>query len=208
MSRKFATVDGGENFFVTPQTWLGSARNFAKTRFKRFQTFQLSTPTKICLAKISDRKFDFSPIWCGFGGATAERTSKSACPSNFALDRLFQRSARPKNVGFGKNLGSQQKFSPDHRCLVFWRTFCKRPIEQMLQKIGVRRSLAGTSPKPLRSRRSRAKGSPKPRQSLLEPRRHLPVRRNIPEASPKPHRDVAEIRNFAEISPKTFFYHQ
>ena len=79
---------------------------------------------------------------------------------------------------------------------------------KMLQKIGVRRSLAGTSPKPLRSRRSRAKGSPKPRQSLLEPRRHLPVRRNIPEASPKPHRDVAEIRNFAEISPKTFFYHQ
>ena len=74
-------------------------------------------------AKILDRKFCFLPCWHGFWGSTNFRTSKSASSSNFALDRLFQRSVRPKNIGFAENLGSQQKFSPDYRCLLFWRTF-------------------------------------------------------------------------------------
>ena len=47
-------------------------------------------------AKISDRKFRFSLIWCGFRGATAERSSKSASSSNFASDRLILRSMRSK----------------------------------------------------------------------------------------------------------------
>ena len=62
------------------------------------------------MTKILDRKFRFLPIWRDFGGATAERTSKSAGPSNFALDRLIERSVRPKNLGFSENLGSSQNF--------------------------------------------------------------------------------------------------
>ena len=61
-------------------------------------------------AKISDRKFCFSPIWRGFGRATAERMSKSACSSNFALDRLIERPVRPKILGFGENLGFLKNF--------------------------------------------------------------------------------------------------
>ena len=32
-------------------TWLGSPRNFAKTRFRRFRTFRFSTPKKFCRRK-------------------------------------------------------------------------------------------------------------------------------------------------------------
>ena len=62
-------------------------------------------------AKISDRKFCFSPIWRGFGRATAERMSKSACSSNFALDRLIERPVRPKILGFGEMLGFLKSFT-------------------------------------------------------------------------------------------------
>ena len=61
-------------------------------------------------AKILDRNLCFSPIWRGFGRATAERTSKSDCWSNFALDRLIERHVRPKNLGFGENLGFVKNF--------------------------------------------------------------------------------------------------
>ena len=94
-SRKLATVDGGENFFVTPRTWLGSARNFAKTRFGRFQRFVFRRRKKKS-TKISDRKFCFSQILHVFQGATAKGTSKSDSSSNFALDGLILRSVRPK----------------------------------------------------------------------------------------------------------------
>ena len=60
--------------------------------------------------------FHFLQIWCGFWGATAERTSKSDSSSNFALDRLIQRSVRPKNLGFGEILGSPKNFHPGCRC--------------------------------------------------------------------------------------------
>ena len=61
-------------------------------------------------AKFSDRKFCSSPIWRGFGRATAERMSKSACSSNFALDRLIERPVRPEILGFGENLGFLKNF--------------------------------------------------------------------------------------------------
>ena len=61
-------------------------------------------------AKISDQNFCFLLSWRDFGGATAEWTSKSACPSNFALDRLIERSVRPKTLGFGENLESPKNF--------------------------------------------------------------------------------------------------
>ena len=57
-SRKLATVDGGEHFFVTPRTWLGSARNFAKTRFRRFRAFRFSTQF-FFFGKIFGLKFSF-----------------------------------------------------------------------------------------------------------------------------------------------------
>ena len=93
------------------QTWLGSARNFARTRFKRFRTFDFSTQKKKS-AKISDEIFCFLLIWCGFGRATAKRTSKSASGSNFAPDRLILRSVRTnivKNGGGRIQMVSLQK---------------------------------------------------------------------------------------------------
>ena len=57
---------------------------------------------KIFSTKFLDRKFRFLLIWCGFWRATAEWASKSASSSNFALDRLTERSVRPKNLRFGE----------------------------------------------------------------------------------------------------------
>ena len=74
-------------------------------------------------AKILDRKFRFSSIWRGFRGSTAERTSKSASSSNFALDRLIQRSVSPKNLNFASNLGSPKNFHPDCRHRFIWRNY-------------------------------------------------------------------------------------
>ena len=66
--------------------------------------------------KIVDENFEseilFFADWRDFRGATAERTSKSASSSNFALDRLIQRSVRPKNLGFGEILGPPKNFHP------------------------------------------------------------------------------------------------
>ena len=36
--------------------------------------------------------------------------SKSACLSNFALDRLIERPVRPKTLGLGENLGFLKNF--------------------------------------------------------------------------------------------------
>ena len=55
-------------------------------------------------SKMFDRNFHFSSIWRGFRRSTAERTSKSASPSNFALDRLILRSVRPQ---FDQNMSIQ-----------------------------------------------------------------------------------------------------
>ena len=59
--------------------------------------------------KTWDRNACFSTIWPGFWLAMS-RTSKSASSSNFALDRLIQRSVHPKNLEFGSNLGSGKNF--------------------------------------------------------------------------------------------------
>ena len=59
--------------------------------------------------KVFRRKIRFSLIWRGFWRATAERTSKSASTSNFALDRLILRSVRRKNLGFDQNVGFPNK---------------------------------------------------------------------------------------------------
>ena len=68
------------------------ARTDAKLCQNAFQTIpnvSFFDAKKICLTNFSDRKICFLPIWCGFRGSTAERTSKSASASNFALDRLI-----------------------------------------------------------------------------------------------------------------------
>ena len=64
--------------------------------------------------KFSNQYFRFSLTWRGFGRSTAERPSKSASSSNFALDKLIQRSLRPKNLGFVQILGSPKNFH--HGC--------------------------------------------------------------------------------------------
>ena len=56
---------------------------------------------KIVFGKIFGSKTRIFVNWWGFGEPTAEWTSKSASSSNFALDRLIQRSVRPKK--FEKN---------------------------------------------------------------------------------------------------------
>ena len=69
------------------------------------------------IAKSSDLNFRFSLIWHGFGRATAERTSKSASSSNFALDRLTQRSVRPKTSD-SKFFGPNKSFFPRMPCRI------------------------------------------------------------------------------------------
>jgi len=59
-------------------------------------------------SKKTNQKNCVLPFWRDFEGATKEWTSKSASSSNFALDRIIQRSVRPKNLGLGKNLGSRK----------------------------------------------------------------------------------------------------
>ena len=89
------------------------ARIGAKLCQNAFQTIpnvSFFDAEKFFSAKISDQKFWFSLIWRGFGRATAERMSKSACSSNFALDRLIERPVRPKILRFGENLGFLKNF--------------------------------------------------------------------------------------------------
>ena len=68
---------------------------------------------KFCLEKILDQNFRFSPFCRGFRGSAAERMSKSACSSKFALDGLLESSVRPKNLGFGKFAVRTSFFSMD-----------------------------------------------------------------------------------------------
>ena len=96
----------------TLQTRLRSVRNFAKTRFRRFRTFHCSTP-KNFVRRTFWIIFFFSLIWRDFGGATAERTSKLASSSNFALDGLIHRSVCKKNLGFDELVRSLKIFHPD-----------------------------------------------------------------------------------------------
>ena len=49
------------------QTWLGSARNFARTRFKRFRTFEFSTPKTIFRRKFGTDIFVFCLFGVDFG---------------------------------------------------------------------------------------------------------------------------------------------
>ena len=78
-----------------PQTWLRSARNFGKTRFGRFATFDFSTSKNFfgfCFAKF----FGFSWFSADFWGAAEFLTSPAASTSNFASDTPFLKSVRPK----------------------------------------------------------------------------------------------------------------
>ena len=45
--RPFATADTNFEWLFTRQTWVESARNFARTRFKRFRTFEFPKPKKL-----------------------------------------------------------------------------------------------------------------------------------------------------------------
>ena len=96
----------GDYFFVTLRTWLGSAQKLCQNAFQTISDVSFFNAKKYS-AQISDRNSCFSLIWHGFWQATTERMSNSASSSNFAVDRLIQRSVRPKNLKFGSNLGSK-----------------------------------------------------------------------------------------------------
>ena len=83
---------------VCPRTWLRSARNFAKTRFRRSPLNQFSANKKICLARFFGLGNHFTPFWARFGGSSQKRTSKSTSSQFFALDALITSSVRPKIV--------------------------------------------------------------------------------------------------------------
>ena len=105
------SVDDRVKIFGNVSNMARIGTKLCQNAFQTISDVSFFDAEKIISAKISDWKFCFSPIWRGFGRATAERMSKSACSSNFALDRLIERPVRPKILGFGENLGFLQKFS-------------------------------------------------------------------------------------------------
>ena len=106
------------------------ARIDAKLCQSTFQTnpdISFFDAQKMFAAKFSDREFLFSLIWCVFGGAMAEWTSKAASSSNCALDRLIQRSVRQKNLGFCEIIGISKTFSPGLQVSAFHAEFNPQP---------------------------------------------------------------------------------
>ena len=89
----------------TPQTWLRSARNFAKTRFRWSPTFHFSTPTNIfgdknfCRKKFSStpRKI-FQQSAC-FGGAVQVYTPLSNADRKFIARHIGFSLLRPLAEG-------------------------------------------------------------------------------------------------------------
>ena len=85
---------------VFPQTWLRSARDFAKTRFRRSPSNQFSAKKKF-----SPRFFGlgnhFWSFWAGFGSSSQKWTSSSTSSQFFALDEPIMSSVGPK---LGENI--------------------------------------------------------------------------------------------------------
>ena len=88
-----------------PRTWLRSARNFGKTRFGRFATFDFFTP-KIVFWIFFRNFFRFFVILGRFWRSYGFLTSKSTSTSNFASDTPFLRSVRPK-IGVSSSLNTR-----------------------------------------------------------------------------------------------------
>ena len=76
----------------TPRTWLRSASNFGKMRFRRFATFDFSTPKKKKLTKSFGSEICFSSFLVDLGGARRLLTSKSDSLTNFASGTQIFRS--------------------------------------------------------------------------------------------------------------------
>ena len=107
MMELFGDDDGGDDELRTSVYPSNLAPIGAKLRQRAFRTicnFRFFDAEKVFSAKFSNRKVSFSSIWLGFGGPTAERTSKSTSSSNFAPDRLILRSVRQKIVKFEKKI--------------------------------------------------------------------------------------------------------
>ena len=85
---------------VGPRTWLRSARNLAKTRFRRSPSIQFSAKKKKS-ARFFGLGNRFSPFWAGFEASSEKRTSPSTSWQFFALDGPILSSVRPK---IGKNM--------------------------------------------------------------------------------------------------------
>ena len=100
---------------VGPRTWLRSARNFAKTRFRRSPSIQFSAKKKQTGEIFRSRK-SFFAFWAGFEASSEKRTSKSTSWQFFALDGSILSSVRPKidkNMSVGA-LRSVMRRRPPH----------------------------------------------------------------------------------------------
>ena len=73
-------------FFRCSSNMARIGAKLCQNAFQRIPDVSFFDAQKKVFGENSDREFRFSQIWCGFRRATAERTSKSACSSNFALD--------------------------------------------------------------------------------------------------------------------------
>ena len=112
-----------ENFErpFTRQTWLGSARNFAKTRFRRFPTFDFSTPKK----KIGENfgpKISFFDDLAWFLSSHSRTDLKISFPVKFCFRYTYPEVCTTKNhqnsdscgaEGGGQNLKSQRSIIND-----------------------------------------------------------------------------------------------
>ena len=79
----------------TLRTWLLSPRNFGKTRFRRFATFDFLTPKIFFRKKKSEFVFGFSSLFSSdFGGSGEFWTSKSGSWRHFAADGRVLRPVR------------------------------------------------------------------------------------------------------------------
>ena len=132
------SFDGATSNFerlFTPRTWLRSASNFGKTRFRRFATFDFST-----LKKLFDEFFGseirFSSFSMDFGGATSLVTSKSDSLTNFASGIQIFRSVRRLEVSFGRLLRSDTHHGTIARALnrngYNWRQVAKKTLRRAL----------------------------------------------------------------------------
>ena len=90
----------------TPQTKLRSARNFAKTRFRRSPSIQFSAKQILFDENFWSRMSFFVCFLASFGGFGGLGSSKSTSSRFFALDAPILGSVRPKiddNMSVSKN---------------------------------------------------------------------------------------------------------
>ena len=108
--KKFEKNDDWWKFVRNSSNMARIGTKLCQNAFRTIPDISFFDVEKQISVKILDENFRFSTFWRGFWRATAKWASKSASSSNVALDRLTERSVRPKNLEFGENLGSSKNF--------------------------------------------------------------------------------------------------